>query len=59
MSSKGPKPLFLTKNDISNFYGVDNRKATQIVKDLDSCGVHTGNLLYSRRDVEAKLKESK
>lgn len=57
MSSKGPRPLFLTKSDISLFYKVDNRKVEAIVRKLRPVGVHTGNKLYSRPDVEKEIKK--
>lgn len=54
-----PRPLFMTETDLPKYYPVDSRKAAEIVETLDPVGVHTGNTLYSRYDVEAKIKEGK
>lgn len=57
MKPKGPKPLFMTVDNIVKYYGVDKGKAARIAKRAGPVGVHTGNTLYNRRDIEEQIKK--
>lgn len=59
MSTKGPKPLFMRREDIATYYKVDIGEATLMVKKLVPVGHYHGDPLYSRTSVESALKKEK
>lgn len=57
MTSKGPKPLFMRREDITTYYKVGTQEATLMVKKLVPVGHYHGDPLYSRTSVESALKK--
>lgn len=53
------KPLFCTLDDIKQFWGINNPE--EFVKDIPSRGCYgrRDNLVYSRYDIEKKIKNGK
>lgn len=47
----------MTVDNIVKYYGVDKGKAARIAKRAGPVGVHTGNTLYNRRDIEEQIKK--